>query len=203
MKKIFTILLIVIAIIKVDAVEKFKLDEEQKKALIKLVFSIHPFIDSPHYKKSKETLNHFFTEKIYELLSGNPFIGYTFDQGIIIDEKKIKIDIFKAAPNEVKYKEEFYNVLKNFLKANDIVLTKEKVRYKIGICLVSIVPKKTQESFPGVCLEMYISDSIKNRTFFRIFYSGKLEGLKYAFRDAAIQILLTIKSLGDNNDKNN
>ena len=68
-------------------------------------YSEKPFLTAcPDVIKAKETLNHFFNDKIYEKLKGHKARGcWCYDEGFVFEENEIKIDRIEGTPQTQKY----------------------------------------------------------------------------------------------------
>lgn len=212
MKKVFTIFFVIIFVSlspillpgsepgKIDK-KKSGLSEKEQEELIKLVLRTHPFKNSPDQKYGKETINQFFTSKIYEKLRGNLFLGYSYDEGLEFSGNRIGLDILKTTEQTQEYKKVFLRSMVKVFNKQTIEITGKTgtnantERFGLGICIVSVQPVRTKESFPGLVVEMYITDKKEKKSFFRRFYAGKLEGFEAACIDACMQMIFTLKAL--------
>ena len=215
MKKAITIIFIIISVSMLSILlqgsapgKKSKkssgLSEKEQEELIMLILRTHPFKSSPDIKYGKETLNQFFTSKIYEKLRGNVFLGYSYDEGLEFYGYRIGLDILKTTEQTRGYKKVFLkSMLKVFNKKTIEIIgqTGKTERYGLGICIVSVQPVRTKESFPGLVVEMYITDKKEKKSFFRRFYAGKLEGFEAACMDACMQMIFTLKALSTSKEK--
>lgn len=218
MKKVFTIYILIILVslspilLPGSGPGKYGkmssgLSEKEQEELIMLVLRTHPFKSSPDQKYGKETLNKFFSSKIYEKLRGNVFLGYSYDEGLEFSGNRIGLDILKTTEQTREYKKAFLkNMVRVFNKKTIEIIGQSgqnanTERYGLGMCIVSVQPVRTKESFPGLVVEMYITDKKEKRSFFRRFYAGKLEGFDAACIDACMQMIFTLKALSTSKEK--
>ncbi|MBN1199208.1 MAG: hypothetical protein JXA23_07640, partial [Bacteroidales bacterium] len=182
---------------------EFKLTDEQKLELAKVVFTPHEFLKSPDVKYYPETVGKFFTTPIYEKMTGNIYLGYSYSEGIVFEGNRVGIDKLKVLEDTEPYKKLFVERVLKVTQQNGIEITTENTRFKMGICLVSVAPETTDETYAGLVAEMYINDTETKRTLFRRFYAGKRDGLELAMEDAGLQIVLTLKALKKHDEGKN
>ncbi len=175
------------------AQENTGLNDEEKEALIKLVFTPKPFAESADVRQYPETLV-LFKKHIYEQMKGNIFLGYNFNEGVSVDTKEVQFVHLGSLKGLEKYKASFLEVMKRAWE-NEGFKFVENSHIQMGVAIVSVVPEKTDESFPGLVLEYYFRNTKQNKAFYSRIYSGKLKGLLYAMLDAAEGILNRYKVL--------
>lgn len=193
MKRTILIFLLLNVVLPMFSQEKKGLNDEEKEALIKLVFTPKPFVESADVKMYPETLV-LFKKHIYEKMKGNIFLGYNYNEGVSIDSKDVQFVHLGCLKGLEKYKGSFLEVMKRTWESEGFKFV-EKSHIQMGVAIVSVVPEKTDESFPGLVLEYYFKNTNQDKTFYSRIYSGKLKGLLYAMLDAAEGILNRYKVL--------
>jgi hypothetical protein len=132
------------------------LNEKDKEALVKLVFTPKSFMESADVRLYPETLV-LFKKNIYEKMKGNLFLGYQFDDGVSLDTKEVQFVHLGCLKGLEKYKEPFIEVMKRAWESEGYRFVDES-HIKMGVALVSVVPEKTDESFPGLVIECYFQN---------------------------------------------
>jgi hypothetical protein len=169
------------------------LSEKDKAELVKMVFTPKPFMESADVRMYPETMV-LFKNSIYEKMKGNVFLGYQHDEGVSVDTKVVQLVQLESLQGFEEYKAPFFEVMKRAWGKEGMSLV-EKSHIKMGIAIVSVVPEKTEESFPGLVLEYYILNEKQNKAFYGRKYSGKLKGLLYAMLEINEGIIHQYKML--------
>ena len=169
------------------------LSDAKKEKLIQMFCEDYPFSQSKEYKNYPETRNQFFTEPIYKQLRGNFMRGYQFDEGFRFSGSTLTLSTIKSVTEGRPYLKQFVNVLNKVFVGNEVkFVEKGKSRYEIGICIVSVTPKLIETSFPGVFLEVLLSDTQTGKSFFLRFGQGSKRGLERAMIDSCGMVLATL-----------
>jgi urate oxidase len=166
---------------------------ESKDKLVKLFVEDYGFTSSKEYKNYPETLNNFFSEPIYQKLTGNFMRGYSYDEGFKFDGKEIAIGTLKAVSEGRPYLKRFIEIFDKVFTSNGVkFVDKSKANYEIGMCIVSVMPKLTEISFPGVFLEVLMKNNKTGKSLFYRFGQGSKKGLNKAMADSATMVLATL-----------
>lgn len=176
------------------------LPPDQKLYYLAVATLSRPFLqDSPDVIKEKSSLYQFFSQKIYEKLKGNYFLGYIYDEGFSFAGDEIQLDIVKGTYKTKKF-------LKAFKEAGRISAGKNKIKlvknssYGIGVALVGVQFTKTKSSLPGVMLEVYLTNRKTGKTLFYRFGTGNKGGLDKAMIDAWDIIFNIVKNCRGKNE---
>lgn len=131
------------------------MSNKSKENLIKMFVEEYPFTGSKEYKNYPETLNVFFTEPIYKKLQGNFMRGYQYNEGFDFKGNEIALGALKSVSEGRPYLQRFVQTVNKVFVGNGVkFVDKEKTPYEIGFCIVSVMPKLTEMTFPGVFLEV-------------------------------------------------
>lgn len=171
------------------------LSPEAKEKLIEMFMENYSFTKSKEYKNYPETLNNYFTEPIYQRLQGNFMRGYSFDEGFSFQGDTLSISTLKSVTEGKAYLKKFVDVLNEVFLGNGIKFAEGGTRYEIGICIVSVTPKLTEISFPGLFLEVLLSDTKSGKSYFYRFGQGSKAGIEKAMIDSACMVLATLFTL--------
>lgn len=171
------------------------LNNLSKKNKIKLAMLLLPnsFLLSREYKEYKWTLYRFFKEKIYDELTGNPYLGYDYDEGLKYKGNKIQIEVLRTTLkfNGKGYEQLFGKILRKVLKKNEYKEEKN-CRYKLGICIVNVNEEFGKDKAPWVWVELYIRDSELKKTYFLRYSVASKKGILYAINFLSKRILLEL-----------
>ena len=200
-KIVLIIILSLISLALYSKNDKNNLTKEQKKKLVKLVFTERPFLKAPDLKYYPETCNNFFTNEIYKVLKGNMFLGYYYDEGFKFSGKKIFLKLMKFTNDTVKIKKDYRNIFIKVFEKIGYKLDDKNSNFVLQMCVVSYTGKLTKKSYPNVVIEYMLYNKKLDKSFFRRSYSGKKEGLKYAIIDSSVNVMTSLKSFQKENDK--
>lgn len=166
------------------------LSDEKKDKLVRMFFEEYPFQNSKEYKNYPETLNEFFTEPIYKKLSGNFMRGYQYNEGFTFKGIEISLGALKSVSEGKPYLKRFVDVLNKVFVGNGIKFVgNDKTPYEIGFCIVSVMPKLTEISFPGVFLEVLFKNKTTGKSLFYRFGQGSRQGIDKAMHDSCNMVL--------------
>ncbi len=172
------------------------LSRQDKEQLIKLIFDARPFLESAVDVRYEHTLNRFFNNRIYRKLTGNPFVGYIYDEGISITDNRFKIDCVKSRSDLKEYGQVFERLFHEMVKAKKNYIVDDKAAASIGIFIADITPEpEDKHLIPSITIELYIKDNRSNRAFFKRFSTGNRKELYYAMRLSIKRIFLTLDYL--------
>ncbi len=173
------------------------LSEEKKNQLIEMFLKDYPYIQSKEFKNYPETVNQFFTMPIYSKLTGNYIRGYSYDEGFQFTGNEIHLSDLKAVSNCGSYLKLFVKWLNEVFNKQGIkfVDKDKKCKYEMGICIVSVSPKLTETTFPGLFLEVYFCNKQTGKSCFYRFGQGSKKGLEKAMLDSCTMILATLFTL--------
>lgn len=144
-----------------------------------------PFLtDSPDVYLERQSLNQFFTAPIYRKLQGNAYFGYQYDEGFLLQDKAVHIEILKDPTPNASCQAAFSLALQNALKAAGIELNPQ-ARHQLGICIVGMEARETPQTLPGVMAEAYFRNSTLKKSFFIRYGAGHRRGLPTAIRLSA------------------
>ncbi len=170
------------------------LSPEKQEKLVEMFLAEYPFADSKEYKNYPETLNRFFSGPIYKKLSGNFMRGYSFDEGFRFSGSEIDVIDIKSVSETKPCVKDFVDALNKTFKKGGVKFS-VKCRYQMGFCIVSMTPRKTDSSFPGLFLEAYFYDTQTKKSYFYRFGQGSNRGLQQAMYDSCTMLLATLFSL--------
>ena len=137
-----------------------------------------PFLrDSSDVLLERQSLNRFFTDRIYERLTGNAYFGYRWDEGFTCPVREISIVEIKdlTGTTAAAYRLALEQALFEYQIKPDAVC-------QIGLAIVGIEAKETERTLPGVMVEAYLRNSETRRSFFIRFGAGSPRGLSAAIR---------------------
>ena len=169
------------------------MSNESKENLIKMFVEEYPFTGSKEYKNYPETLNVFFTEPIYKKLQGNFMRGYQYNEGFDFKGREIALVALKSVSEGRPYLQKFVQTVNKVFVGNGMkFVDKEKTPYEIGFCIVSVMPKLTEMTFPGVFLEVLMTNKKTGRSLFYRFGQGSKQGIDKAMMDSCAMVLATL-----------
>ena len=144
-----------------------------------------PFLtDSPDVYLEPQSLNGFFTPPIYRKLQGNAYFGYQYDEGFLLENDTVRIEVLKNLTSDVSCGTALHLALETSLKASGIGLSAQ-TRHQIGICIVGLESRETPQTLPGIMVEAYFLNSVSKKSFFIRYGSGHHRGLPIAIRLSA------------------
>ena len=148
-----------------------------------------PFLkDSSDVLLEPESMNRFFTDKIYQKLTGNAYFGYKWDEGFTCPSKEVFIAEIKdlAETTAPAYRLALEQALSEYLINPDAAC-------QIGVAIVGIEDKETQKTLPGVMVEAYLRNASTQKSFFYRFGAGSPRGLAAALRISAEQLIAELE----------
>jgi len=140
----------------------------------------HFLKDSSDTLLEPESLNRFFTDKIYQKLTGNAYFGYKWDEGFSCPSKEIFIEEIKDFTE--KTGAAYRLALEQALSDYQIM---PEAACQIGLAVIGVEDKETDKTLPGVMVEAYLRNKITKKSFFYRFGSGSPRGLAAALRTSA------------------
>jgi hypothetical protein len=144
-----------------------------------------PFLtDSPDVYLDPQSLNGFFTAPIYRKLQGNVYFGYQYDEGFLLQNHIVQIEVLKNLTPDSSCGPAFQLALETSLKAAGIELNPQS-HHQIGVCIVGLESRETPQTLPGVMVEAYFRNSPSKKSFFIRYGSGHRRGLPMAIRLSA------------------
>ncbi len=148
-----------------------------------------PFLkDSSDVYLEKQSLNRFFTMPIYQKLEGNSYFGYRYDEGFILSEKQIQIAVFNDITEGQRCKAAYRRAIENALKSAGIAI-KPNAPCQIGICIVGVEERETDQTLPGIMIEAYLRNASIKKSFFYRYGAGSQRGLAAALRLSAEMLI--------------
>jgi hypothetical protein len=144
-----------------------------------------PFLtDSPDVYLEPQSLNGFFTPPIYRKLQGNVYFGYQYDEGFLLQNNTVQIEVLKNLTPDTSCWTAFQLALETSLKAASIRLDPQ-AHHQIGVCIVGMESHETPQTLPGIMVEAYFRNSATRKSFFIRYGSGHHRGLPMAIRLSA------------------
>jgi len=159
--------------------------------------AIRPFLkDSSDVKLEKQSLNQFFTDRIYQRLEGNAYFGYRFDEGFICSKREVSI---------VEIKDLTQTTGSAFRFALEQALFEWQIKpdavCQIGLAIVGIEAKETRDTLPGVMVEAYLRNTETRKSFFIRYGAGSPRGLPAALRLSAEMLVAELEGRYESNIK--
>ena len=137
-----------------------------------------PFLkDSSDVLLEPQSLNHFFTDRIYEKLEGNAYFGYRFDEGFSCHKREVSIEEIKDLTG--KTADAYRLSLEQALFEYEI---KKDAACQIGVAIVGVEAAETKDTLPGVMVEAYLRNADTRKSFFMRYGAGTPRGLAAALR---------------------
>jgi hypothetical protein len=141
-----------------------------------------PFLtDSPDVYLEPQSLNGFFTPPIYRKLQGNAYFGYQYDEGFLLENNTVQIEVLKNLTPDASCGTTFQLALETSLKAAGIELNRQ-AHHQLGVCIVGLERHETPQTLAGVMVEAYFRNSASKKSFFIRYGSGHRRGLPMAIR---------------------
>ena len=140
-----------------------------------------PFLkDSSDVLLEPKSLNRFFTDKIYQKLTGNAYFGYKWDEGFTCPSKEVLIAEIKDLTETAvpAYRLALEQALSEYRIKPDAVC-------QIGATIVGIEDKETDRTLTGVMVEAYLRNTSTKKSFFYRYGAGSPRGLAAALRISA------------------
>jgi hypothetical protein len=149
-----------------------------------------PFLtDSPDIYLEPQSLNGFFTPPIYRKLQGNAYFGYQYDEGFLLENNTVQIEVLKNLTPDASCWTAFRLALETSLKAAKIEVDPH-AHHQLGICIVGLEPSETPQTLAGVMVEAYFRNSATKKSFFIRYGSGHRRGVPMAIRLSAETLVL-------------
>ena len=148
-----------------------------------------PFLkDSSDVHLEPQSLNQFFTDRIYQRLQGNAYFGYRWDEG------------FTCAGNVVSI-EEVKDLTEKTGAAYRLALEQALADYQIkpgavcqiGVGIVGIEANQTEKTLPGIMVEAYLRNTSTKKSFFIRYGAGSPRGLAAAIRLSAEMLIAELE----------
>jgi len=155
-----------------------------------------PFLkDSSDVLLEPESLNRFFTDRIYQKLTGNAYFGYKWDEGFSCPSKEVSIAEVKDLAEKIApaYRLALEQALADYQIRTDAVC-------QIGVSIVGIENKETERTLPGVMVEAYLLNTSTQKSFFYRFGAGSPRGLAAALRISAEMLVAELEERIDERD---
>jgi hypothetical protein len=150
-----------------------------------------PFLrDSSDVLLESQSLNKFFTDRIYQRLTGNAYFGYRFDEGFFCDSSEVSIVEIRDLTGATGAA---YRLALEQALAEHFNITPNAV-CQIGLCIVGIETAETNETLPGVMVEAYLRNSSEKKSFFIRFGAGSPRGLAAAVRLSASMLAAELEA---------
>ena len=199
---LYVILFCMILFLTLSGAEKnpfHKLSRQDRGQLLKLVFDSKPFLQTAIDTGYPATMNRFFSPDIYRKLQGNPFVGYIYDEGVIVTGRTITIDRIDAPPELAEYCKIFEALFRKMAAKTENGSYDFKFDASgmvgVGIYICDITHKsRTKKLIPSITLECYFKDKT-GRAFFKRFSTASGYELYNAMRLAIKRIYLDIDFL--------
>ena len=172
-------------------------EELTEKEFLEGMVSIKRMIDQRPFLKDSldviwepQTLNKFFTGKIYERLTGNAFLGYIWDEGFTCSAREVSIAEVKDFTKT--YGAAYRLALEQALTAGGYKVN-PKANCQIGIAILGVEPKETDKTLPGVLVEAYLRNAATKKSYFIRYGTGSYEGLATALRTSTARLYSEIE----------
>jgi hypothetical protein len=150
-----------------------------------------PFLnDSPDVHLEPQSLQKFFTDAIYQRLTGNAYFGYRWDEGFNCAGKEVSIEDFKDLTGTTGAA--YRHALEMSLEAANFQI-KPGANCQIGICIVGVEEKETAMTLPGVMVEAYFRNASAKKSFFIRFGTGSPRSLAAAIQLSAETLLAELE----------
>ncbi len=170
-----------------------KVDQREALALISRVGAKKPFLkDSSDVHLEPDSLNKFFTMPIYRKLEGNGYFGYRFDEGFSLRGNDVQIAVLKDITDGKRYSSAYRMALENALSAAGLTIN-PKASCQIGICIVGVEERETEQTLPGIMIEAYLRNSMLKKSFFIRYGAGSARGLAPAIRLSAEMLIAELQ----------
>ena len=148
-----------------------------------------PFLkDSSDVLLEPQSLNQFFTDRIYQRLEGNSYFGYRWDEGFTCDKREVSIveikDLTKTAADAYRL------ALRQALYEYEI---KQEAVCQVGLAIVGIEAEETKDTLSGVMVEAYLRNSETKKSFFYRYGAGSPRGLAAAVRLSAEMLVAELE----------
>lgn len=194
---IFSIVLIIaVHSVFLFPVEKHKSSMFNSEKLVKFVFRIERYIESNYFKKETESHGIFFSHREYSQLTGTYVLGWDNRCYFPLEEKAVSINQIVCSDKTAPYREIFQQIFTGVAEKLDIKIVKDS-RYVLDLAIVYVAPVFIKgKTFPGLIIEMKLTDNKTGRSLLRRCTSGKIKGLKWAMLDICINSCAFILTRG-------
>jgi hypothetical protein len=162
-------------------------------AVLARLGSNKPFLkDSPDVYLEPQSLNLFFTDRIYQRLEGNSYFGYRWNEGFsICSERSISIEDVKDLTNSAGAA--YRRALELSLNAEKYQIVKDS-NCRIGIAVVGVETAETERTLPGILIEAYFLNASTKKSFFIRFGVGSPRGLAGAIQLSAEMLVAELEA---------
>ena len=148
-----------------------------------------PFLkDSSDVLLEPQSLNQFFTDRIYEKLEGNAYFGYRWDEGFNCDKREVSITEIRDLTN--KAADAYRLALTQALFEYEI---KQDAVCQIGLAIVGVEAVETKDTLSGVMVEAYLRNASTRKSFFYRYGAGSPRGLAAAIRLSAEMLVAELE----------
>jgi len=137
--------------------------------------------DSPDVYLEPQSLGQFFTDSIYRKLRGNAYFGYDYDEGFVLEGKAVQIEVLKDMTPGTGYQAAYRLALQQAIESAGL-RTQPTAPIQIGVCIVGVEPRKTEQTLPGVMVEAFLRNATLKRSLFVRYGSGHPRSLAAAIR---------------------
>jgi len=155
-----------------------------------------PFLkDSSDVLLEKQSLNRFFTDRIYQRLEGNAYFGYRWDEGFTCNKREVSIEEIKdlTGTTNAAYRLALEQALFDWR-------IKPDAECQIGLAIVGVEAKETERTLPGVMVEAYLRNAATKKSFFIRYGAGSPRGLSAALRLSAEMLIAELEGFYESND---
>jgi hypothetical protein len=140
-----------------------------------------PFLkDSSDVLLEPQSLNQFFTDRIYQKLEGNAYFGYRWDEGFTCNKREVSIEEIRDLTKTTA--DAYRLALEQALSEYEI---KPFAACQIGLAIVGVETVKTKDTLSGVMVEAYLRNAGTKKSFFYLYGAGSPRGLAAAIRLSA------------------
>jgi len=123
-----------------------------------------PFLtDSQDVYLEPQSLNQFFTDRIYQRLEGNAYFGYRWDEGFNCKNREVSIEEIKDLTETAGAA--YRLALEQALRGAGYEI-KPQAACQIGLCIVGIEAAETKNTLAGVMVEAYLRNASTKKSFF-------------------------------------
>jgi hypothetical protein len=112
-----------------------------------------------------QSLGQFFTDVIYRKLRGNAYFGYDYDEGFVLDEKMAQIEVLRDMTPGIGCQAAYRLALQQAIVSARL-RPKPTAPIQIGVCIVGVEPRKTEQTLPGVMVEAFLRNATLKKSLF-------------------------------------
>jgi hypothetical protein len=168
-------------------------NQREALALMARLGAKKPFLkDSSDIYLEPDSLNKFFTMPIYKKLEGNGYFGYRYDEGFSFGGNDVQIAGIKDITDGKRCLSAYRVAMENALTAAGLIIN-PKALCQIGICIVGIEERETQQTLPGIMVEAYLRNPVLKKSFFIRYGAGSARGLTPAIRLSAEMLIAELQ----------